>query len=124
MFEVMEVVKDSQYQKKLAFIVLNDSDSQYYKTTPVEPIGAKVYTPEGQTSYSIYWNNYQKRLQAQIEAIGDDVYAVHQIKEKGIVQRILLDLPEFFEFIKDAKGVPLSQHIENNFADIILFMNL
>lgn len=124
MFEVMEVVKDSQYQKKLAFIVLNDSDSQYYKATPVEPIGAKVYSSEGQTSYSIYWNNYQKGLQAQIEAIGDDVYAVHQIKEKGIVQRILLDLPEFFEFIKDAKGVPLSQHIENNFADIILFMNL
>ena len=28
MFEVLEVIKDSQFQKKLAFIVLSDSDIQ------------------------------------------------------------------------------------------------
>ncbi len=124
LFEVMEVVKDSQYKNKLIFIVLSDDDIVYYKEKPVLDIGAKVYTSDGQTSYSVYWNNYQKDLQAQIEAIGDDVYAVHQIKEKGIIQRILLDLPEFFEFIKDNKGLPLAKHIENGFSDIIKFMNL
>ena len=124
MFEVMEVVKDSQYKNKLIFIVLSDDDIVYYKDETVHDIGAKVYTPDGQTSYSVYWNNYQKDLQAQIEAIGDDVYAVHQIKEKGVIQRILLDLPEFFEFVKDNKGLPLSEHIQTNFADIIKFMNV
>ena len=124
MFEVMEVVKDSQYKNKLIFIVLSDDDIQYYKEKPEHDIGAKVYSPDGQTSYSVYWNNYQKDLQAQIDAIGDDVYAVHQIKEKGIIQRILLDLPEFFEFIKDNKGLPLAEHISNNFKDIITFMSL
>ena len=124
MFEVMEVVKDSQYKNKLIFIVLSDEDIQYYKKKPEHDIGAKVYSPDGQTSYSVYWNNYQKDLQAQIDAIGDDVYAVHQIKEKGIIQRILLDLPEFFEFIKDNKGLPLATHIEDGFSDIIKFMNL
>lgn len=124
MFEVMEVVKDSQYKNKLIFIVLSDEDIQYYKDKPEHDIGAKVYSSDGQTSYSVYWNNYQKDLQAQIDAIGDDVYAVHQIKEKGIIQRILLDLPEFFEFIKDNKGLPLATHIENGFSDIIKFMDL
>ena len=124
MFEVMEVVKDSQYKNKLIFIVLSDDDVVYYKEKPEHDIGAKVYSPDGQTSYSVYWNNYQKDLQAQIDAIGDDVYAVHQIKEKGIIQRILLDLPEFFEFIKDNKGLPLSEHISNNFKDIVSFMKL
>lgn len=124
MFEVMEVVKDSQYQKKLAFIVLSDEDVQYYKEKTAEPIGAKVYSPEGQTGYTLFWNDYEKNIQTQIDAIGDATRAIHQIKEKRIVQKILWDLPEFMEFIKDAKGVSLSQHIENKFYDITNFMNL
>ena len=56
--------------------------------------------------------------------MGDPTRAIHQIKEKCIVQRILLDLPEFMEFIKDAKGLPLSEHIENEFKDIVKFMGL
>ena len=123
MFEVMEVVKDSQYENKLIFIVLSDEDIIYYKDESLHDIGAKIYTPEGQTPYSVYWNNYKKDLQAQIDAIGDDIYAIHQIKEKGNVQRILLDLPGFFEFIKDNKGLSLSEHIQTNFADIIEFIN-
>lgn len=124
MFEVLEVIKDSQFQKKLAFIVLSDSDIQYYQDQSVPSIGAKVYSLEGQTAYSLYWTKIEKELQEQIEALGDPTRAIHQIKEKRIVQRILLDLPEFMEFIKDAKGLPLSEHIENEFKDIVKFMGL
>lgn len=124
MFEVMEVVKDSQYQKKLAFIVLSDADSQYYKTAPTESIGAKVYTFDGQTQYTLFWGEYEKSLQTQIDEIGNPTRAIQQIKEMSIIQRILLDLPEFMEFIKDAKGVPLTEHISNNFKDILAFMKL
>lgn len=124
MFEVMEVVKDSQYQEKLAFIVLSDSDSQYYKTATAESIGAKVYTFDGQTQYTLFWGGYEKSLQTQIDEIGNPTRAIQQIKEMSIIQRILLDLPEFMEFIKDAKGVPLTEHINNNFKDILAFMKL
>lgn len=113
MFEVLEVIKDSQFQKKLAFIVLTDEDIQYYQEQNIPSIGAKVYSLEGQTEYSLYWAKVEKELQDQIEALGDPTRAIHQIKEKRIVQRILLDLPEFMEFIKDAKGLPLSEHIDS-----------
>ena len=108
MFEVLEVIKDSQFQKKLAFIVLSDEDIQYYQDQNIPSIGAKVYSLEGQTTYSLYWAKVEKELQEQIEALGDPTRAIYQIKEKRIVQRILLDLPEFLEFFKDAKGLPLS----------------
>lgn len=124
MFEVLEVIKDSQFQKKLAFIVLSDSDIQYYQDQSISSIGAKVYSLEGQTAYSLHWAKIEKELQEQINALGDPTRAIHQIKEKRIVQRILLDLPEFMEFIKDAKGLPLSEHIENEFKDIVKFMGL
>ena len=124
MFEVLEVIKDSQFQKKLAFIVLSDSDAQYYNDQTVGNIGADVYSFDGQTSYSLYWANAEKDLQTQIEALGDPTRALYQIKEKRIVQKILLDLPEFVEFIKDVKGLSLTEHINNNFQDILKFMGL
>lgn len=124
MFEVLEVIKDSQFQKKLAFIVLSDEDIQYYQDQSVPSIGAKVYSLEGQTAYSLYWTSTVKELQEQIDALGDPTRAIHQIKEKRVVQKILLDLPEFMEFIKDAKGLPLSEHIENEFKDIVKFIGL
>ena len=122
MLEVLEVIKDSQFQKKLAFIILSDGDIQYYQDQNMPSIGAKVYSLEGQTAYSLYWTKIEKELQEQIEALGDPTRAIHQIKEKRIVQRILLDLPEFMEFIKDAKGIPLSEHVDSGFKDIIKFL--
>lgn len=113
MFEVLEVIKDSQFQKKLAFIVLTDEDIQYYQEQYIPSIGAKVYFLEGQTKYSLYWTKVEKELQDQIEGLGDPTRTIHQIKEKCTVQRILLDLLEFMEFIKDAKGLPLSEHIDS-----------
>lgn len=124
MFEVLEVIKNSQFQKKLAFIVLSDDDIKYYQDQTIPSIGAKVYSFEGQTTYSLYWSKVEKELQEQIEALGDPTRAIYQIKEKRIVQRILLDLPEFMEFIKYAKGLPLSDYIESGYKDILRFLGI
>ena len=75
-------------------------------------------------SYSLYWSKVEKELQEQIEALGDPTRAIYQIKEKRIVQRILLDLPDFMEFIKDAKGLPLSDYIESGYKDILRFLGI
>lgn len=52
------------------------------------------------------------------------MHVILQIKEKQIVQKILIDLPEFLEFKRDNKGISLSAHIEKDFADMISFMCL
>ena len=124
MFEVMEVIKDSQYHKKLAFIVLSDGDSKYYKADPEYPIGANVYSIEGATTYMRYWQNKEKELQQQIDQIGKSTLAIQQIKEQRIVQKIQLDLPELLEFVKDSKGLSLTEHIEGDFQRLIDFMEI
>lgn len=121
-YEMMEVVKDSQFQKKLVYIVLSDDDSKFYKTMPEQPIGANVYTTSGQTGYSLYWRRIEDELQQQIDNIGEPTYAIQQIKEKQIVQRIMLDLPGLLEFVKDTKGLSLTEHIENGFQSIADFI--
>ena len=124
MYEVLEVVKDSRFSDKLVFIVLRDEDCQYYKTPKANGIAANVYSTEGQTSYSIFWKHQENELQKQIDELGDPTYAITQIKEKQVIQKILLDLPEFIEFVRDSKGLSLTEHIAHNFSDIIKFMNL
>lgn len=124
MYEVLEVVKDSQFSDKLIFIVLCDEDVKYYKTPIINRIGANIYSTEGQTAYSVFWKGKEDELQAQIDALGDPTYAITQIKEKKIVQKILLDLPEFMEFVRDSKGLSLTEHLAHNFEDITKFMKL
>ena len=124
MYEVLEVVKDSQFSNKLIYIVLRDEDVKYYKVTVNDSIGADIYSTGGQTAYSVFWKRKEDELQAQINELVDPTYAITQIKEKKIVQKILLDLPEFMEFVRDSKGLSLTEHLAHNFEDIIKFMHL
>lgn len=79
MFEMLEVVKDSYFSKKLLFIVLGDDDAKYYKNIPQEGISADVYSALGQAKYSKYWSSVDKELEIEIEEIGDPMHAILQI---------------------------------------------
>lgn len=124
MYEMLEVVKDSKFSQRLLFIVLTNEDAKYYKIAPVQNIGADVYSVSGQARYLKYWSQMDKELDSEIEEIGNSIYAINQIKEKKIIQKILLDLPDFLEFVRDNKGLSLAEHLENGFTDMILFMEL
>ena len=124
MYEVLEVVKDSDFANKLVFIVLKNEDVKYYKNKPSMDIGTDVYSAKGQTNYSIYWKQQEQDLQKQIDDLGDPTYALTQIKEKSHIQKILLDLPEFIEFVRDSKSIPLAEHLETDFSEIMSIMNL
>lgn len=124
MYEMLEVVKDSKFSQRLLFIELTNEDAKYYKIAPVQNIGADVYSVSGQARYLKYWSQMDKELDSEIEEIGNAIYAINQIKEKKIIQKILLDLPDFLEFVRDNKGLSLAEHLENGFTDMILFMEL
>ena len=124
MYEMLEVVKDSNFSQRLLFIVLTNEDAKYYKVAPIQDIGADVYSVSGQAKYSKFWSQMDKELDSEIEEIGNSIYAINQIKEKKIIQKILLDLPDFLEFVRENKGLSLTEHLENGFADMISFMEL
>ena len=124
MFEVMETVKDAKYQSRLLFIVIQDEDKKYLTTPEKESIEADVYSIEGQTKYIMFWKQRDEELQQQIQQIGDPISAINQIKEKKIIQRILLDLPDFLEFVRDNRGISLGDHISEDYASICKYMKL
>lgn len=124
MFEVTEAIKDSRYDKRIIFIVLKEEDKELLKSHCEDVLGADVYSTDGQAQYTLYWRSKEATLQKQINEIGNNPYAINLIKEQGIVQKILLDLPVFFEFVKDNNGLPLSDHLSENFKSILSFMGL
>lgn len=124
MFEVTEAIKDTRYDKKIIFIVLKDNDKQLLESPSEDTIEADIYSSEGQTQYILYWRSKEAELQARIDEIGDPTYAISQIKEKKIVQKILLDLPDFFDFVRDNNGPPLTMHLSEDFKSILFFMGL
>lgn len=122
MFEVLESMKDARYKDRLLYIILKDEDRQYLSDTVDGTIAAEVYSNEGQTKYILYWKQKEKELQDQIDQIGDPALAINLIKEQSVVRKIQLELPDFFDFVKEYNGLSLAEHISEDFDSMSSFM--
>jgi hypothetical protein len=119
LYEMLEVMRDRNYNRKLLFIVLSNADSTYYDEPPLMPIGAQVYTNEGQTEYTSYWQQQHDNLERQIARINNPVLSIEEAKELRIITKIQLDLPEFIAFLREHNGVSFSKLLESNFQEIV-----
>ena len=124
MYEMMEAIKDSRFEKKILFIILQDEDKRLVESPCGESISADIYSTYGQTQYTLFWREEAKRIESQITAIGNPVLSINQTKELKIIQKILLDLPELLEFLRDNNGLSLGKHLSQGFSSMIAFMGL
>lgn len=119
LYEMLEVMRDRNYGKKLLFIVLSDEDAQYYDDPHTTHIGANVYNIEGQTEYISYWQQQSVNLKQQIEKIADPMLSIEEAKELRIIAKIQLDLPEFMAHLREHNGICFSKLVQSNFKEII-----
>ena len=105
-------------------IVLNDEDAKYYDDSSEGIKAADVYSNDGAFKYTKYWRDKEFELQSQVDELGYPTVALVFIKELKLVKKILLDLNELLEFIKDNRGLSLTDHIDNQFRDMVKFMKL
>ncbi len=119
LYEVLEVMRDRNFSEKLLFIVLRDTDCEFYSEQPTSPIGAHVYDTEGQTSYISYWQQQSRKLENQIASIASPVLSIEQAKELKIVSKILLDLPDFMAYLQEHNGISFSKLKESGFQEIV-----
>ena len=119
MYEMLETFKDSCYGKRLLFIILSDEDKKYFKMPVEESIAADLYSIEGQTKYILFWQQEKADTEKLIHQIGDQVLALPHIKRLREITKIELGLSEFFEYISDARGLPLKEHLDTDFREIL-----
>lgn len=122
MYEVLEAVKNKDYKKKIICIILGDEDVKYYTNPTESSIGVDLYHVKEEAKYIKYWGKEMQELQKKIDEIADPMYGINLISEKKIVNKIMLDIPEFFDYVRTLKGLTLSEHIENGFSEMLEFM--
>ena len=122
MFEMMEVFKDSNYGKRLLFFVLSRNDEKYYKKLTEEPVEAEIYSIKGRAGYKLYWQEQQNQVSSLIKQIGEPMYTRELVDEKIQMERIKLDLDDFFKYMMDAKGLSLDEHLATDFRELRKFI--
>ena len=72
MYEVGQLIKSSDFKKKILFIVCSNRDKKFYKVPAVENIEAKIYDPHDRNQYIIYWENKCSELHEDLNLIKDE----------------------------------------------------
>lgn len=119
MYEMSEVFRDRNYKEKLLFFVLSEEDKKYYKVNGDEQIAADIYSVDGVARYTEYWQDKAKYVDEKIKQIGEPVHALTLINERKRILKIEDGLTEFFQYISDARGLTLEQHLTGDFRELL-----
>ena len=122
LYEVGEVLKDHNYKDKLFFIVLSDEDEIYYSFSTEKDrhaVGANIYSIEERMEYLNYWKERNAETERIIGA-NSAQYRYMEEAEFAIQLKVSsYDLPVFLKYLNEARSIPLSEHIKNNFKYVI-----
>jgi TIR domain. len=129
MYEVMEVIRDREYKKKILMIVLADEDKKFYKNyeklMAEEPafnalkVGAEIYSSSGRIGYTEYWETCENEMIEQIARIQNDINKIQPLKEQKRINNISNNISDFLDGLRDWKAVSLQSLKETNYAEII-----
>ncbi|MCL2804853.1 MAG: toll/interleukin-1 receptor domain-containing protein [Treponema sp.] len=120
MFEVSELFKDSNFEKKLLFIIVSDDDCKYLKKSQSLYIGAKLYSSVESNEYIIYWEKQYKILKESLSKIDSEEAKIESSKKLREIKRIIdHDLSPFIEYLRDSRGKSFSELYETKFNDFI-----
>lgn len=118
MYEVTEAFKDKDFERKILFFVLSEDDRKHYGEDAPDVIAADIYNPDGQTQYILHWQAEEEKIGNEIQQIREPVYARQLTERLTRIRRIETDLPEFFAYFSDAKGLPLETHLQTDFKEL------
>lgn len=132
MYEVMEVMRDREYQKKILMIVLKDEDKKFYKDYEklmVEDpgfkalkVGAEIYSSSGRIGYTEYWETCETEMVDQINRIQTDINKIQPLNELKRIRNISYNIGDFLDGLKDWKVVSLQTLKETNYTEIINYI--
>lgn len=129
MYEVMEVMRNREYKKKIFMIILKDEDKKYYKDFEQRMIkdsefaqlviGANIYSSIGRIGYIEYWEQKEKELESCISHIQVDINKIQPLNELRRINNITRDIGEFITELSDWKGLTLDELKQDNYAPIV-----
>lgn len=121
MYEVGEIIKDHNFEKKLLFVIIGENDAKYYSDNKDVFAVAKIYGNErNRLAYVRYWKDEYEKLKKAIEDIDDPeaiIRASEDLREIGKIYRN--DISEFLTYLAQNKGKNFEELYADGFSDII-----
>lgn len=125
MYEVGEIIKDHHYKDKLLFVVLSEQEKMYYGENAPEKIGPNIYGGAlKRLEYTEFWKEKYEVLHEKMKHIEDYEATCEAARELKIIGQIYRnDMGEFLQFLADENGKSFQKLCENEFEDIIEWIN-
>ncbi|UJF27953.1 TIR domain-containing protein [Planococcus sp. 107-1] len=125
MYEITQLMKDRDYQKKLFFIVVGKGDVTYYKEENVyEGFEANIYNARDRLKYITYWRNEEKVLDREIrEADLPLELMVNITEDKRKLNSIMSSMDDFIKLLSDKVGRSFKDMYKNDFKEILDVIN-
>lgn len=124
MYEIGELIKDSDYKNKILFIVVNTEDEQFYRHKSNKNNAARIYEPSGIIQYIKYWENKYDELCIQIKQIESESAKIELLQVLREIRKIIdQDLSPFLQYLSDARGRTFHEMYQSNFLEIIKELN-
>lgn len=121
MYEITELMKDSDFNKKLLFININKEDAQYYKEENVYgEFEAGIYDFYKRLSYITYWNDKGKEMEKSLKSadLPFEMIAEFALEKRKLVS-IIPSTSSFMDLLKNKIGRSFNEINKNDFKEII-----
>lgn len=121
MYEITELMKDSNYKDKLLFIIVNKGDANYYKGQNMyENFEAGVYDFNKRFSYITYWNNRGEEMEKSLKSadLPYEMIAEFALEKRKLVS-IIPSTSSFMDLLKDKTGRSFKEIQKNDFKEIL-----
>lgn len=119
MFEVTELMRDENYSKRLAFIIIDKEDTKFIKSTlNPEELLPEVYG-EQRFDYLDYWINAKERYANRLKnLVGSSTSVTDLAAQTHRIGRIADEVGSFLNLLNKLMGRNFSTMSGNNFNEI------
>lgn len=121
MYEIMQLMQDTDYQEKLIFIILNKDDINYYtEKNRYTDFEAKIYDSTDRLNYVAYWSTKQIELRQKIAEAGLPPELMANVAlDMRKLNSIVPSMDDFINLLSDKVGRSFKEMCEDDFSEII-----
>lgn len=121
MYEITELMKDSDFNEKLLFIIVDRDDAEFYKKENIyTDFEAGIYEYNKRLSYTTFWYNKGREMEESFKSANlPPVMTTELTIELSKVQSVIPSTNKFMDLLKNKIGKSFKEISENDFKTIV-----
>ena len=125
MFEISELMRDSEYAQRLAYIILSKQDEKFFDSgILIDDLVPKIYNQQ-RFNYLKYWTDVRNEYVGVMDNLRDNYYATVELNERIRRTAIISQgIGAFIELLNRLNGQDFSTMYNSGFVEIIKLIDV